>query len=53
MTYYGKEYIIRTLFYTKYATLYNSVPTSDIELTEIKDDIDRGISYDEFNRFSI
>ena len=33
--------------------MYNSVPTNDIELTEIQDVIDRGISYDEFNRFRI
>ena len=33
--------------------MYNSVPTNDSELTEIQDVIDRGISYDEFNRFRI
>ena len=47
---YGNENIT-TLFKEKFETLYNSVPTNDIELTEIQDVIDRGISYDEFNRF--
>ena len=49
---YGNENIT-TLFLEKYKTLYNSVPTNDSELTEIQDVIDRGISYDEFNRFRI
>ena len=49
---YGNENIT-TLFLEKYNTLYNSVPTNDSELTEIQDVIDRGISYDEFNRFTI
>ena len=49
---YGNENIT-TLFKEKYETLYNSVHNNDIELTEIQDVIDRGISYDEFNRFRI
>ena len=49
---YGNENVT-TLFKEKYKTLYNSVPANSIELTEIPDVIDRGISYDDFNRFRI
>ena len=33
--------------------MYNSVATNDSELIETQDVINRGISYDEFNRFRI
>ena len=33
--------------------MYNRVPTNDTELPEIRDAVDRGLSYDEFNRFII
>ena len=49
---YGNENIT-TLFFEKYKTLYNSVPTNNSELTVIQDVVHRGISYAEFNRFRI
>lgn len=44
---------ITNILYDKYKTLYNSVPTSDHELSDIRSIVDSGMNSEEVNRYQV